>query len=69
MTGYEVVFALTAAIGIVGGLVSLALRNYRFHADGTRLGEASGAPGPASPLAPAVEPAAPPVSATSRGPG
>jgi len=69
VTGYEVVFALTAAIGIVGGLVSLALRNYRFHADGTRLGEASGAPGPASPLAPAVEPAAPPVSATSRGPG
>jgi MFS family permease len=41
--GYEVVFALTAAIGFVGMLVSLALRNYRFHADGTRLGEASAA--------------------------
>jgi MFS family permease len=64
LAGYEFVFGLTAAIGLVGALVSLALRNYRFHADGTRLGEASGAPVAER----RVEPTTPPVSATT-GPG
>jgi len=62
LAGYEFVFALTAAIGVVGGVVSLALRNYRFHADGTRHGERSGAPSPES----RGEPAAPSRSATER---
>jgi MFS family permease len=61
LAGYEIVFGLTAAIGLVGAVVSLALRNYRFHADGTRFGEASGAPS-AAPRPEAA--AAPPVSAT-----
>jgi MFS family permease len=60
LAGYEVVFALTAALGIVGGVVSLALRNFRFHADGTRFGEASGAPR----AEPRTEPVAPPVTAS-----
>lgn len=38
--GYQAVFALVAGVGLVGALVSTALRNYRFHADGTRVGEA-----------------------------
>jgi MFS family permease len=63
LTGYQVVFALVTAFGIVGGLVSLALRNFRFRADGTRAGEASGAPSVAAPS----EPLATPVSAA--GPG
>jgi MFS family permease len=45
--GYQVVFALVAAVGIVGAGLSLGLRNYRFRADGTRRGEPSGAPSPA----------------------
>ncbi|MCI4343742.1 MAG: MFS transporter [Thermoplasmata archaeon] len=62
--GYEAVFALTAAIGFVGLLVSLALRNYRFRADGTRLGEASGAaPAPPRPETPA------PAPVSAAGPG
>jgi MFS family permease len=35
--GYQAVFALVAGIGLVGALVSTALRNYRFHADGTKI--------------------------------
>jgi MFS family permease len=42
--GYQAVFALVAAIGIAGAGFSLALRNYRFGADGVRTGQASGAP-------------------------
>jgi MFS family permease len=44
VVGYEVVFGLVAAIGIVGALLSLSLRNYRFLADGTRHGHPSSAP-------------------------
>jgi MFS family permease len=58
LPGYEAVFALTAALGLAGFVFSLVLRNYRFHADGTRTGEASAAPR----TAPAPE-IAPPVSA------
>ena len=39
--GYQFVFGLTAAIGAIGALISLGLRNYRFLADGTRAGQAS----------------------------
>jgi MFS family permease len=63
LAGYQVVFAMVATFGILGGLVSLALRNYRFHADGTRTGEARAAPAAPVPS----EPAGTPVSAT--GPG
>jgi MFS family permease len=38
---YQAVFALVAGIGIVGALVSTALRNFRFHADGTRIDSAA----------------------------
>ncbi|EQD70796.1 major facilitator transporter, partial [mine drainage metagenome] len=40
IVGYAVVFALVAVVGILGAVVSFGLRNYRFHADGTRSGEA-----------------------------
>jgi len=36
-TGFVVLFAITAGVALVGLLLSLGLRNYRFHADGTRL--------------------------------
>jgi MFS family permease len=42
--GYQVVFALVAVIGVVGLLLSLALRNFRFLADGSRSGHPGGAP-------------------------
>jgi len=38
VSGYQVVFGLVAGIGVVCALISFGLRNYRFHADGTRLG-------------------------------
>jgi MFS family permease len=43
--GYQVVFALVAAIGLVGAGLSFALHNYRFRADGTRRVEPTSAPG------------------------
>ncbi|MGA9839810.1 MAG: MFS transporter [Thermoplasmata archaeon] len=58
--GYQFVFGLTAAIGIIGGLLSLALRNFRFLADGSRSGQQSGAP-----VVPVDEPS-PAVTARSR---
>jgi MFS family permease len=42
--GYQFVFALTAAIGVLGACISLGLRNFRFLADGSRSGHPSGAP-------------------------
>ncbi len=64
VVGYATVFGLVAGIGIVGALTSLALRNFRFQADGTRTGEAgetAEASAPTSP-APAPSPATPTVS-------
>ncbi len=46
LAGYEVVFGLVAVIGIVGALLSISLRNYRFLADGTRHGHPSPVPAP-----------------------
>jgi MFS family permease len=57
LAGYEVVFALVAAIGLVGTIISLALRNYRFQADGTRFAEKA----PAAAPEPRAEPAPVPV--------
>ena len=42
--GYVAVFVLTAVIGLIGGVLSFALRNFRFLADGTRSGHPSAAP-------------------------
>ncbi len=42
--GYVAVFVLTAVIGLIGGMLSFALRNFRFLADGSRSGQASSAP-------------------------
>ncbi len=53
--GFELVFAITAASALVGLLLSLALRNYRFLADGSRSGHATPATGAAPP--PSPEPA------------
>ena len=54
LEGFRVVFAVVIALSLVGFVASLALRNYRFTADGTREGHAAptAAPAPASPLAP-----------------
>ncbi|HEV8049624.1 MAG TPA: MFS transporter, partial [Thermoplasmata archaeon] len=53
VTGFEVVFAITAGLSVAGFLFTMALRNFRFLADGTR--HTSGAPAP-SEGAPSVEP-------------
>ncbi|MGP8072075.1 MAG: MFS transporter [Thermoplasmata archaeon] len=57
--GFEILFGLIAAVAFIGLLLSLGLRNYRFHTDGTRMGEAGHTPaaGPPTPeaLSPAVE--------------
>jgi MFS family permease len=43
-TGYLVVFGFVAAIGLLGAGLSVAVRNFRFLADGSRSGQQSGAP-------------------------
>ena len=60
LVGYEIVFGVVAAMGALGGLLSLTLRNFRFLADGTRHGAPSGAP------APGAEPAPAPAVSASR---
>ncbi len=42
--GYQIVFALVAVIGIAGAGFSLALRNFRFRADGSRQDQQARAP-------------------------
>ncbi|HYA71393.1 MAG TPA: MFS transporter [Thermoplasmata archaeon] len=51
ITGFVLLFELTAAVAVIGFVLSLGLRNYRFRADGSRL-EAP-APAPETP-APSV---------------
>jgi MFS family permease len=41
--GFEVVFGLMAALAVVGFVLSLALKNYRFLADGTHVGHVEAA--------------------------
>jgi MFS family permease len=61
--GYLVVFGVVATIGIIGAGLSLAVKNFRFLADGSRSGAPSGQPG----AAPAGEATATPtVTATRR---
>ncbi len=54
IVGFELVFGLTAAMAVVGILLALGLRNYRFLADGTLAGAT--APSAAAPARPAGEP-------------
>ncbi len=61
LEGFRVVFAIVGVLAVLGLGLSLALRNYRFLADGTRHGHAEPAPRPAeAPLEssprPSVEP-------------
>ncbi len=51
ITGFELVFGITAALAVVGLLLALGLRNFRFLADGTRAADGAPAPGPAAPAA------------------
>jgi MFS family permease len=44
IVGFQIVFGITAAVAIVGLLLSLGLRNFRFLADGTRTGHDEDAP-------------------------
>jgi MFS family permease len=55
ITGFLVLFGITAGVALVGFLLSLGVRNFRFHADGSR----SGVP---------VGPDRPANSSSSRGP-
>jgi MFS family permease len=61
VAGYQFVFVLIVGIGIIGASLSLALRNFRFLADGSRHGQASGAP-----TASADDDAVPAVTASRR---
>ena len=56
IVGFELVFGITSALSAVGLPLSLGLRNYRFHADGSRLEPAATAPaeGATRPEEPAV---------------
>ncbi len=58
LLGFQIVFGLVAAASLVGLLLSLGLRNYRYLADGTRVGGAAGAEQPVPAEAVAAEPAA-----------
>jgi MFS family permease len=61
VTGFEYVFAITAAVAFVGLVLSLGLKNFRFLADGSRAGQ-----GEAAPAAP--RPVEEPAVAASPGP-
>ena len=56
ITGFSVLFAIVAVVALVGMLLSLGLRNYRFQADGTRTGAPStnGVDGTSRTVEPAV---------------
>ncbi|HLM91993.1 MAG TPA: MFS transporter [Thermoplasmata archaeon] len=54
--GFQILFALIAVTAFLGMLLSFALRNFRFHADGRRMGEA-GHTSAAAPRAPELRPA------------
>ena len=63
ITGFVVLFGIVAGIALIGLLLSLGLRNFRFRADGTRSGEQFRAPEETS--NPAGEAPAPVPSAQS----
>jgi MFS family permease len=58
VTGFVVLFVLTATVALIGLLLSFGLRNYRFRADGSRLEAPMAAAGKAGPQ-PVSEPATP----------
>ena len=62
-TGFVLLFAVTAGVALVGLVLSLGLRNYRFHTDGSRLGARSTAR--AEPAPAAEEPAPVPMAEPS----
>jgi MFS family permease len=55
LTGYEYAFLTTAALGAVGAVLSIFLRNYRYLADGTRVDGPAATTAVASPGAPAAQ--------------
>jgi MFS family permease len=57
LTGFEVVFAITGSIAVLGALLSAFLRNFRFSAEGVRVGQGGAAPAEVG--APSPTPAAP----------
>jgi MFS family permease len=59
LRGFEVVFAITAVLAVLGLAFSLALRNFRFSADGVRHTGAPTAPAPGAPPAPPTDRPAP----------
>jgi MFS family permease len=62
IVGFELVFAITGALALVGLLLSLGLRNFRFLADGTRAAVGERAPTAPPAEAPRGEPTvSPPV--------
>ena len=48
ITGFLVLFGITAGAALVGFLLSLGVRNFRFHADGSRSGSSAGPDLPAN---------------------
>jgi len=53
VVGFEVLFGITAAVALIGLILSLGLRNYRFRADGTRYDTSAEKPSVAPPVEPA----------------
>ncbi len=69
--GYEIVFGLVGVIGVIGLVFSLALRNFRFLADGSRSGHQGAVPvaeGGKAPEAGAPAPSPPVPTADSMKP-
>ncbi len=67
--GFQIVFGLILVTALLGLLLSFPLRNYRFHADGTRMGEAGHTPSPTGPvedLRPAGAPPSPTLEVAGR---
>ncbi len=60
ITGFELVFGITAALALVGLLLALGLRNFRFLADGTRAASTEGLPAAAPAPVPETSAAARP---------
>jgi MFS family permease len=63
VSGFVVLFAITAGVALLGLVLSLGLRNYRFHADGSRLEAPTARPEGPSPTS--VGEGAPAVSASA----
>jgi MFS family permease len=63
ITGFVVLFGITAGVALIGLLLSFGLRNYRFRADGTRSEAPTAAP--SGPARTTVDEPAPAVTAAS----